>query len=276
MTDRRFCGVLMTMSLVQISYELMETARRYGAAHGVRFAHFCLLSGQDYPIRPVVEIVRELRAAYPKPYIGCTPWSRDNWVGHGARSTVWWNSLSRRINETMAGGAVRKLVKLVPLALNGVMARFSDVTRALEKRGVRLYGGSAWWILPDDMADRALAAWREVGDGGRFDALSSVAVPEENWYQTVLMNSEFADRIEVNPPDMVGQNCKTYAHFSPEGKPFTGYPYILTEDDEGLLRDLSAERFFARKFDMDVDIGVMDWIDESFHNRKALEGKVAT
>ena len=272
MTDRRIHGVLMTMSLVQIADELMETARRYGSAHDVRFTHFCLLSGQDYPIRPVAEIVHELRKTYPKPYIDCTPWSRDNWVGRGARSTVWWNPLSRMINETMAGGTARKLVKAVPLALNRALGHFSDVKRALEKRDVRLYGGSAWWILPDDMADRALAAGRELNGGGRFDALPSVAVPEENWYQTVLMNSEFADRIEVNSPDMVGQNCKTYAHFNQEGKPFTGHPYILTEADEGLLRDLSATHFFARKFDMGTDAGVLDWIDESLLNRKALEG----
>lgn len=272
MTDHRFHGVLMTMSLVQIADELMETARRYGGGHGVRFTHFCLLSGQDYPVRPVGEIVHELRETYPRPYIDCTPWSRDNWVGHGSRSTVWWNPLSRRINEAMAGGAARKLVKAVPLALDRLLGRFSDVKRALEKRGVGLYGGSAWWILPDDMAECALGARRELGPGGRFAALPSVAVPEENWYQTVLMNSGFADRIEVNPPDMVGQNCKTYAHFNPEGKPFTGHPYVLTQEDEGLLRELSGSRFFARKFDMGVDAGVLDWIDESLLNRKALEG----
>ena len=262
MSNRRFHGVLGSCSLVQISNELMATAKAYEGEHGVHFTHYCLLSGQDYPLQPVSNIVAELRETYPKPYIDCTPWSEDNWAGRGSRNTLWWDKLSLRINEAMAqGGPLRKVVKLPFYLANRIGRVRSNAHGELSRRGIRHYGGSAWWIVTDDMADCLLDERDNLGEDSRFWPLTAVDVPEENWYQTVLMNSGFADDIEVNPPDMVGQNCKTYAHFNPDGRPFTGHPYILTEGDENLLRELARSRFFARKFDDAVGSSVLDWID---------------
>ena len=88
-------------------------------------------------------------------------------------------------------------------------------------------------------------------------------MPEENYYQTLLMNSSFKGEIDVNSPEMVAQNCKTYAHFLPEGRPFTGHPYILTVEDTECLIEYAKSRFFARKFDETVDSDILNWIDEN-------------
>ena len=88
-------------------------------------------------------------------------------------------------------------------------------------------------------------------------------MPEENYYQTLLMNSSFKEEIDVNPPEMVAQNCKTYAHFLPEGRPFTGHPYIFTVKDTKCLMEQANNRFFARKFDETVDSDILNWIDEN-------------
>lgn len=78
---------------------------------------------------------------------------------------------------------------------------------------------------------------QRFGKTSRFYPLKYVLVPEENYYQTVLMNSEFGNRIDVNPPEMVEQNCKTYAWFSPKGKEFTGHPYVFTLNDVNVLKN---------------------------------------
>ena len=259
----RMHGVLGDFSLVEIAVHLIKDAIDYGKAHGIRYSYFCLVSGQDYPLNPVSRIVEDLRLNYPKPFIDCTPWSPVNWVGAGAARCSWFGPAMKKIDATMRRGLLRKVVKLPLWIVNSVMVRFASVKLTLDKRKIGLFGGSAWWILPDDMAEHVITTLEKQEFRKRFSPVERVAVPEENWFQTVLMNSPFGSRIEVNPPEMIAQNCKTYANFSPVGKPFTGHPYVFTVEDSAELAELAEDYYLARKFDESQDPCVLDWIDEN-------------
>lgn len=242
----------------------MRCAKEYEKEKGVHFSYFCLMSGQDYPLNNATSINEELFENYPAPYIDCTPCAKGNWVYNGSRHSSWWNKANIVINRWMAKpGLKRKLLKSPLLIADLITSKWMNPRAELLKKGVDLYGGSAWWILPDDMVDYLLETAKSFAPDSKFYPLSGVGVPEENYYQTVLMNSSFKSRIKVNPPEMVAQNCKTYANFSPEGKPFTGHPYILTREDATRLTELAKNKFFARKFDETVDSSVFDWIDEN-------------
>lgn len=264
LTQKRYHGVLGSYSLVQISDELMRCAKEYGKEKGIHFGYYCLISGQDYPIRNVSSIQDELQNSYPKPYIDCTPCAKGNWVYNGSSNSAWWNIADRKINRWLPKpNLIRKLVKCPMFVANLITRRQMNARMRLSKNHIDLYGGSAWWVLPDKMVDYLLEAARNFTRGNKFYPLTGVGVPEENYYQTLLMNSSFKEEIDVNSPEMVAQNCKTYAHFLPEGRPFTGHPYIFTVKDTKCLMEQANNRFFARKFDETVDSDILNWIDEN-------------
>lgn len=87
--------------------------------------------------------------------------------------------------------------------------------------------------------------------------------PDETFFQTMIMNSEYGREVELNSPETVEQNCKTYANFIVDGKPVTGHPYILNVSSfEKLKRKAKEGVYFARKFDLDEDNQIFDLIDE--------------
>lgn len=264
LTKKRYHGILGSYSLVQISDELMRCAKEYEKTNNIHFSYFCLMSGQDYLLKDTASIHEELLKNYPKPYIDCTPCAKGNWVYNGSMHTLWWNATDKKINQMFPTPSIfRKLIKSPMLVADFIMRNWRNPRTELSKNQVDLYGGSAWWILPDIMVDYVLTVAERFTPENKFFPLTGVGVPEENYYQTLLMNSDFKSRIEINLPEMVAQHCKTYANFSPDGKPFTGHPYILTMEDTNRLAELAKSRFFARKFDETVDSNIFDWIDEN-------------
>lgn len=260
-TSRRYDGVLGSYSLVEISDELMITAKEYERKEGIHFKYFCLLSGQDYLLHHVEEINANLEKSYPEAFIDCTPWKRGNWVCSATSNCIWYIELVQKIRAVRE--PAKTIIRCPFLIANRVLKKHLNAKVELEKRGVKVYGGSAWWVLPDDMVAYLLEEKNNLHRQSKFFPLKYSTVPEESYYQTILMNSEYADRIEVNPPEMVAQNCKTYANFSPPGKNFTGHPYVLTMEDKDRLLELAETRFFARKFDTQVDSKILDWIDDN-------------
>lgn len=208
---------------------------------------------------------------YPKPYIDCTPWSDHTWVGNGSKDCVWFAPKYRKINEKYPQPTLtRRILKTPYLIADRICRKGHSTHDVLEKNGISLFGGSAWWILPDDMAKYSVKIEDSITSNNPFSYIKSVMVPEEKYYQTVLINSKYANRIQVNPEDMVAQNCQTFAYFNPVGKPFTGHPYVFTRDDKKILMDLSSDHLFARKFDMDVDKEIFDWVDDGLINQNIV------
>jgi hypothetical protein len=78
-------------------------------------------------------------------------------------------------------------------------------------------------------------------------------VPDESFFQTILINSRLADRI-------VNDDLR-YIDWS-EGR---ASPRILTSDDLDSL--LASGDLFARKFDARVDERVLDMLDASIEAR---------
>ena len=90
--------------------------------------------------------------------------------------------------------------------------------------------------------------------------LDESQTPEETFFQILTMRSPVSNLVEVNPIEMVAQNCKTWAYFSDDGKPFKGHPYIFTTQEFDKL--CASECWFARKFDETVDNEIFDLIDQ--------------
>lgn len=257
--DRKH-GQLDDSSLVDITMSCVESARETEAKEGKHYGYYLLLSGQDYPIRPVPWIERQLADSYPQPFIDCTPYSRSNWVGEKFDRN---GPLIRYRNWILSHtkpGLARKAFQLSAVAARKWVFLMKRTTaQKMEKMGISLYGGSAWWILPDTVIAYIRAEYRGKTKIVKM-LLEESVTPEETFFQTMAMLSPLGEKVKVNGPDMVGQNSKTLADFGGISKrPIQNHPYVLTVNELELFS--KTDFWFARKFDAEIDETVLDRID---------------
>ena len=254
-TEERVCGELDTRSLVDISMAMVLRAKEIENLENIRFKYYLLLSGQDYPIKPISYINNELEKMYPTPFIDCTPYSNDNWIYHKFSRTKellrFHNWVTNNIPKKSIMYPLRVFSRIVE-KVGKKIVRIFHITdyHKMHRAGIDLYGGSAWWILPDIAIDYICKEYNSTFS----KKLLNTYTPEETYFQTMVMRSDVKDLVAVNPPDMVAQNCKTWAYFEDIGKPFKGHPYIFTVDEYDKLT--SSDRWFARKFDITVDSNI--------------------
>ena len=258
LTDTRYSGVLDTRSLVDIAMEMVKKAKEVEKLLDIHFRYFLLLSGQDYLIKPISYINDALRSAYPEPLIDCTPHVPGNWISHKFHFCPLVYAMSPAADG--ASGPLRIFLKVVRrlVAIAARVLRVTDFHR-FQKQGIALYGGSAWWILPDVAMDYILSEYDAAPD--YVTALLNTNTPEETFFQIMVMRSPVKDLVHINPPDMVAQHCKTWAYFSDVDKPFKGHPYIFTAAEYDRL--ISRDFWIARKFDSDVDSRILDMLDSA-------------
>ena len=225
--------------------------------HTNNWSYVALMSAQDYPIKPIEELLKFLNANYPKPYIDCTPYSLDNWVYHKFCHSPfygrWYGSVYQK--HGVYGKIGRHLVRMFDKMFLKVS---NDMFTKLRKHSINLYGGSQWWILPLQMVKEILEITKreKVLTAKLFNC-----IPDEIFFQTIGMMTSFADKIELNPKEQISQNSLTYANFAPPGKVFCGHPYIIKIDDWAWLKDYP--HYIARKFDINVDREIFDIIDNN-------------
>lgn len=196
-------------------------AIRYLVEERVPFEYAVLLSGQDYPLRPPEAI-------------------RASLAGSGGASFVAYHSL-----PFWGWGPRGGLDRVEDLHLIG---RFVLHLRLPWRRrvpgGLVPFGGSRTWLLTRDAIEYVDAYVRSHPDYVRF--FEHVLSPSELFFQTLLLNSEFADSI-VN-------DHRLYLEWRGGANPAT-----LTSAD--LPQLLASDCLFARKFDVGVDAAVLDELD---------------
>lgn len=247
--------------MVDITLELIECAKENEQKENKKYQYFALLSGQDYAIQNIDAINEELHSHYPEPFIDCTPYDRNNWLFYKFNSNRNILKSVNYIKENMRRGIIRKVCRgslLVIQKLIGVIHR-TDYD-LLRKKNIELYGGSAWWILPDKIIDFIL----DEKEKEYVQDLLSTWTPEETFFQIMAMRSPISNLVHINPPEQVSQSCKTWAYFSDEDKPFCGHPYIFTKTEFSKL--VESECWFARKFDFCKDADIFDMLDNYYHN----------
>jgi hypothetical protein len=190
-----------------------------------------LLSGQDYPIKPVQEIDDLLSSNLGKSFMMSeTP------------PTPWWDEAISRITE----------YHLSEYDFPGKYRLQMALTKLLPKRvfplTLQLHGGpyGAYWILSFE----AIMYIYYVLHGNEEVRLffKHTWAPDEFLIHTLLMNSQFKETI-------VNEN-----HHYMDRSQGGSRPKILTKDDFDVLEN--SDKMFARKFDRVVDPEILDMIDE--------------
>lgn len=204
--NKRISGELDTRSLVDIVLLLLDKTKEVEKDCNIKFKYYLLLSGQDYLTKPIDFINKELKTLYPKPLIDCTPYDKSNWLYYKFRSNCKLLQFSKVINK-IPKKDIRYLFRLFLKSCIKVCNFFLKITHKTDyyyfkKNNINLYGGSAWWILPDKIINYILEE-KEISKKW-FTKLLGTFTPEETFFQTLTMKSDLKDLVEINPIDMIG------------------------------------------------------------------------
>ncbi|MGF1524068.1 MAG: beta-1,6-N-acetylglucosaminyltransferase [Leptolyngbyaceae cyanobacterium] len=203
---------------------------------------FVLLSGADYPIKPANQILDDLASSPYDVHI------RHEKVSFNDHETVWQKIsyerycvvkfripfLNRRFRPTK-----RKVTLRHPL-LTKPFVPFSETFRC--------FSGEHWFCANRRAAEYLLEFHRKkpalAAHYRRLDAFT--IVPEESYYHTIFCNAAHLK---------VSKNHWRYIDWSAQ----RAHPKILGFED--LTKILASPAHFARKFDIDQDVRILDELD---------------
>jgi hypothetical protein len=191
------------------------------------FDYVILLSGQDYPLKPPAEIEAFLRRQQDRSFLAWYSLPSDNW--RGERGGL--DRFERWYSERLA-----YRTRMIPLPLP---------RRRRLPLGLTPYGGSAFWCLSREAVVHVHRMVREHPEVTEF--FEHTKIPDELFFQTVLMNSPLASNI-------VNDDLR-YVDWSAGGV----HPATLRAEDFEKLRN--SDKLFARKFDPEADASILDLLD---------------
>ncbi|MFS0853044.1 beta-1,6-N-acetylglucosaminyltransferase [Microbacterium sp. 179-I 3D4 NHS] len=215
--------------------------------------HVTVLSGMDYPARPLSEFLAVLPSSgdgFLHNFPALDPAGSD-WSMHEARQRYryrWWilwplDAGSRRRWHWLHGlNFVQPLLR--------VNIAYGTFRIALRRRklpdGLTVHGGSAWFTISRRAVRHVLATVDSRPDIVHW-ARTSLAV-DEVFFQSILMS---ADEF-----DFVNDNAR-YIDFDSEG---FGHPKVLSSDDRE--RIVGSGAYFVRKVDRLRSASLLDQLDE--------------
>jgi len=205
-----------------------------------------VLSGQDYPLRPMAAIEKELAHSGSDAMLGHA-WELETDRVPGPPADDFFLRYAYR-HYPAAGFIPRLPGKLRPLAYRRELPELLGLrrTRLPFRDGFRCFVSADWLTLNRTALCAVLDAARERRSLMRY--YRRAAIPSESFFATVLLNDSSL---------RVARHNRRFLSF--EG-PLTPHPDTLTVAD--LDRILASECDFARKFDAEVDAEVLDALDE--------------
>ena len=242
------------------------------------FDYVNLISGQDYPIKSQEKInaffkenngkeFLEYFSLHPEkdsPLHGNHPWGPHRQLYRIDRYHLKFSGAVHSIPELGTGRLINKpLIQTLKIFLYESPQYISQkkwlkefqlllYSRILPRRrrlpdGLNVYGGKTWWSLSADCVKYILHRYEEDSVLKKF--FKYTLIPDEMFFQTLLLDSPFRDKC-VN-------NCLRLIRWEKEDGL---HPIILTAEHEDLIA--SSEDLFARKFDEIHNAEILNWIDE--------------
>jgi Core-2/I-Branching enzyme len=199
-----------------------------------------ILSGQDYPLRPMAEIEADLQRSKSDARLGAV---REVEPRRPANDDEFY--LRCRYRHYARPGAIPDLPRgLRPLIYVREMPPLVGIRR-IAPAPIRFYSSADWLTLGRDALEAVLEATR---DRRLMRHFRRVAVPSESFFASVLLG---------DPSLSIERDHRRVARFSRPGGP---HPDTLTSSDLDSVVASGAD--FARKFDAQLDSEVLDRLDE--------------
>jgi hypothetical protein len=209
----------------------------------INFDYVILLSGQDYLIKSNEYIQMFLEGNQGKEFIEYFSLPSSKWNGGLQRIEYWFLAGNNRYYCIPKEGEFKSYIGSL---LYSFFILFLPKKRKLPE-GFTIYGGSQFWCLTGECVK-----WINIfaKQNPKFvKRFHYTFCPDEIFFQTVVLNSPFKDKV-------VNDNLKYIDWGNNDGC----HPMILDKNDFEKIRE--SKKIFARKFDKNKDLDILDMIDE--------------
>jgi len=208
----------------------------------ILFDYVILLTGQDYPLKTNSSIENFFLRNEDKSFINYTPLPCEGWDVMDRIERWYFMCRGMRIGFPLnVKGERLRSIMMIKKIINLFLPTKRDFLPNMKP-----YGGSSYWNLS---REAIYYIFRYVNDNPDFVRFfKSVAVSDELFFQTLLLNSHLKDKI-------IDDNLRYIDWSDGERR-----PAILGQEDFRALR--SSSKLFARKFDTTVDSHILDIIDK--------------
>ena len=198
------------------------------------FTHCVLMSGMDFPIKSNEEIDIFLNKNINNDFVD---FSKDNIYCDSQRYSIYYfkyaHLFKNKIINDLVVKAQYKISYLLKIERNHPL--FSDI-----------YFGSQWWVL----SKKTLKSVNDFlkNNPKYINFYKNTNIPDEFFFQTIIVNQYNENIINNNLHYMIWE----------EG---AWHPNTLTmKDKENILK---SDKLFARKFDINVDEGVIKYLSNT-------------
>lgn len=225
------------------------------AVANCRFSWLSVISGQDYPVRPLATIETELGACQFDAFVKASPAGpyTGRYLAHfwALPRFPYCYRIPMRLREAFSRTwywlNCRQSLVRIESAPRGMPSRIG-IYRPLNPFGKDFvcYKGSDWFTLSRTAAEYLLEYGRK--HPSTLNYYSRTYIPSESYFQTVLWN---AKSLRV---------CNENRRYIRWDHGNTAHPATLTMQHFDAM--ISSGKDFGRKFDMDVDAKVLDRLDE--------------
>lgn len=221
--DKRINTVWGNYSIIEATLVGFE----YILNSGKKYTHINLLSGQDYPLKPIDEIQDFLFSNADRTFMRLLSIKDDEWLQGKERLIKYsfgdYKWPGRYWLQTLANVILPK--RRIPLDL-------------------KPYGGSQWLTITPECALYVINCLKNNRRLKSF--FRHTWAVDEVLFQTILMNSPLKHKLVNDNLRYIEQDGNTR-------------PTIFTIDDADKL--IASGKLFARKFDRDIDTKILDSLD---------------
>ncbi|TVP75352.1 MAG: hypothetical protein EA353_14060 [Puniceicoccaceae bacterium] len=225
-------------SQMQAQLDMMEAALSYNK----KWTHLLTVSGQDFPLQ-TVEQIESFMSQHPQQSMieWFDPFEAGRWKDACERITRWHfdsDALQRILRIPGVGRRIQGL-----FGWQNRIPFLPGVRRQLPS-SFRWYGGSNHYNLSREAVEYVVRDSRAQSIARR---LRHVASPDESYIQSALLNSPLAETLSNSDRRAIYWE-----------RPDSPSPKTLTLADLPQLHEARKQgKFFARKFDLNTDAGVL-------------------
>lgn len=224
-----------------------------------KISHVTFISGQDYPVKPILEYHRYLSQSNEANFIEYSSLPRPNWANGGLDRIHYYHLLFTKFR--LAFPIISYLKIKLPFTAQNKYTLLRKVVNYLPSSkkfprkfltGYIPYEGSNWFTFSTSLVRDI---FHELETNKKFYRYFKYTHhPDEIFFQTLILN-----RLPKQVEKTVNQNL-TYVEFDKT----TGRPFNLTIDFFEKLKN--TNRFFARKFEEKESHSLLEKIDTELLN----------
>ncbi len=242
-------------SQVEATISLMETAR----ASQKNYLKYVLLSGADYPIQPLSELVEVFTKDNDWNYLNAVEVRESPHLSQLVKIRLWRDGIfPKSIPRTKPVIKIERYIRAaVNLALQVIPKPRLDMV---------LYHGSSWWALSPQAVDIAISTYYTNLAFKKFYRFTFAS--DEQFFQTCIRNSPLAQKCDP-PLPYEGRGTYRTANLHIIDRSLTKW-FTLKDKDE----ICQSKKFFVRKLRSSDSAELVEYLDHnvlSTQSRNMLE-----